>query len=163
MGVKWAYGAKLGDKLHKSIDMHAKLTPNVLWVTNVSHNIFNTLNLHLSPVERADVVKGHLSRLNFLHKAEIVDDIEPQGLYVDINRKRLDCVSSLAGAAVHSALKAYHEGIYENVNTSTEQFYNIYSSIIALINRIRLDDVLKERYKFLCRSIIRYGEADLGL
>ncbi|KAG1900887.1 uncharacterized protein F5891DRAFT_979790 [Suillus fuscotomentosus] len=153
-----------------------------LFKTDTSHNILNTLNLPLPPVEMANVVKGHLSRLNFLHKAEIVDGIKVthfleanylidmiidvvwlQGLYVDINRKRLDCVSSLAGAAVHNALKAYHKGIYKNVNASTEQFYDIYSSIIVLINRIRLDDVSRERYKSLCRSIIKHGEADLGL
>lgn len=38
-----------------------------------SHNILNALNLHLLPVERADVVKGHLSGLNFLCKAEIAN------------------------------------------------------------------------------------------
>ncbi|KAG2113134.1 uncharacterized protein F5147DRAFT_770993 [Suillus discolor] len=65
--------------------------------------------------------------------------------------------------AVHNTLKAYREGTYENVDASAEQFYDVYSSIMALIGRIRLDDALRERYKSLCKSIIRRGEADIGL
>ncbi|KAG2144094.1 uncharacterized protein EDB93DRAFT_1105007 [Suillus bovinus] len=135
-----------------------------LFKTYASHNILNALNLRLPPAERANVVQGYLSGLNFLHKVEMVDRIEvthfleadylidmivdvvwQEGLYVDIDTERLDCVFGLAGAAVHNALKAYHEGTYEKVDASAEQFYDTYSSIIVLINRIRLDDVLRER------------------
>jgi len=33
-----AHGVKLRDKLHKSIGMHAKLTPDALWVTSEQLN-----------------------------------------------------------------------------------------------------------------------------
>ncbi|KAG1875801.1 hypothetical protein F4604DRAFT_1924869 [Suillus subluteus] len=140
------------------------------------------LNLRLPPEERAIVVQAHLSGLQFLHKVEIVDGVEvtrffeadyffnmivdviwQEGLYLNIDIEKLDCVFGLAGAAVHNALKAYREGTYENVDASAEQFYDAYNAIIKLINKIRLDDMLRERYIHLCNLIITRGEADLGM
>ncbi|KAG2144763.1 hypothetical protein BD769DRAFT_1382657 [Suillus cothurnatus] len=81
------------------------------------------------PVERAGIVQGYLSSgLNFLHKIEIVNGFEithfleadylmnmivdviwQEGLYPNIDLENLNCVFSLVGAAVHNAIKAYHE------------------------------------------------------
>ncbi|KAG1816372.1 uncharacterized protein BJ212DRAFT_1299659 [Suillus subaureus] len=94
-------------------------------------------------MERAGIAQGYLSSgLNFLHKIEIVNGVETthfleakylmnmivdviwqEGLYPDINLENLDCVFGLAGAAVHNAIKAYHE---------------------VLIRQIHLDDALRE-------------------
>jgi hypothetical protein len=63
----------------------------------------------------------------------IVDVIWQEGLCPNIDLENLNCVFSLVGAAVHNAIKAYHEGTYENIDASAEQFYNTYNSIMVLI------------------------------
>lgn len=93
----------------------------------------------------------------------MVDVIWQRGLYHDIDLEKLDCAFGLAGAAVHNALKAFHEGTYEDVEASADQFYDTYNSIMMLIKEIRHDNTLRERYETLCNIIIARGQADLGL
>ncbi|KAG1848551.1 hypothetical protein DFJ58DRAFT_796389, partial [Suillus subalutaceus] len=126
---------------------------------------------------KATVVPELLKDLNFVHKLELDDDgieqcrlleadyfiemiihvVWQKGLHEYIDLVKLNSAMALGRAAVHNALKAHHTGRFDSVDASAKQFYDIYNSILELIDRIRADPALRARYKMLQQLIVTRG------
>ncbi|KAG2029025.1 hypothetical protein BDR03DRAFT_1019000 [Suillus americanus] len=132
---------------------------------------------------KATVVPELLKDLNFLHKIEldgngieqcrlleadyfvemIVHVVWQKGLHRYIDPARLDSAMALGGAAVHNAVKAHRTGRFDSVDASAEQFYDVYQSILGLIDRIRADPALRARYETLEQLIVTWGRERMDL